>query len=263
MAKFDTELITRITLFNDGCNSSNYRLKGLRDIDPAVSDNIMPRLREKHKHLTDAQHHERILVAMHEICHLVAAIALGEWHGIRGYIRVKGRSSTHTQNRGVAGSVNCSGSGFNDAIVNYAGYCGSIIIEEWRAELVASDDIKNAKKVIKSMLLSRAGNIAGDEVEALNQRYLNEAMGLVLRHWPVIEKAAVAMLLSCNAKGDITGKKYQQLVEYIRDGLKHQKARYEYINSCAFQPEQEFYEAMGNFGISNVYYMPESSSANA
>lgn len=265
MAKFDTALISHTTLFTDNCNSSNYRLKGLCDIDPTVSDNIMPLLQNKHPQLTAAQHNERILIAMHEAAHLTVALALGTAElGPYGFIRLPGRSSASTLNnhRGIAGRVTCgSYDQADDVIISFAGCAISELITEPNARGVSADDEKQAIEGLDELL--RRYNVATGVVLTVDERREYEyhfrdcALRLVVLHLPVIEKVATAMLLSCDQNGDIQGRKWWRMIEYAKNELENQQAFYEYQNTRVFSVAPWIYDALSARGMENACYMPD------
>lgn len=263
MAKF-TELVNKTTLFADGCNAENYRLKGLRDIDPSASDNIMPLLQEKHPHLTDAQHHERILTAMHEAAHLTVAVALRTYElGPYGFIRVPKRSSANTRNnnRGIAGRITCGSSEqSDDVIISLAGYALSRFITN-DAPSAWVDDERQALSGIGE-ISKRYNEASGivltvDEKRDLEYHYRDCALRLVVLHLPVIEKVATAALLLCDRNGDINGKRWYALIEFVQNELKNQQAFYEYRTTRAYRADAWIYNALSAKGMGSASYMPD------
>lgn len=263
MAKFDEALINRTTLFNDGCKISNYHLKGLRPIDPTDSDNILPILRARYPRLTDQQHTERMLTALHEGAHLVVAMALGPHAvGPYAYIRVPGRQSAVFMHRGE-GAVACgTGEPSDDIIISYAGVVWSeFITKELNIVNTCAGDEQDAQENLRAFLelcsiLRGPVTLTDEEMLELECHYRDCATYYVMRYLPVIEKAAIAMLLTCDRNGDIDGKRWVKLRNYVRQLLIRQKAWYEYRDECIYQPDFGICEVLADRGMGNALYQP-------
>lgn len=211
-------------------------------------DSITPIIREKYPKLTNKQHVEHTYIALHEAGHLVAALKSETGTvGPYGYIRIPGKSSWNILNRGISGKVTCDGYKEDDAIISYAGYIASLMIDDPDAEIISADDITYADKVLNWSLKERCGFQDEDTVAEYIKLYMDCTAALVLRNWGIIEKAAIGMIICADSRGDIRGNMWGELVNYLIEKLKQPLPWYEY--DCAYSPDRWWREGVSACGM--------------
>jgi hypothetical protein len=193
-------------------------------VEKTTLHNIMPLLVAMYPHLTTEQHLKRIATTTHECAHLIAALAVEGGHpGPSAYIRVPGRSSKRLGGaRGMDGAVDCGAyTSRADAFIYAAGGIAEIIMGSPDAETaIECDDIMFARHLKGCIADERLGPDAEQETA---RTICDECLTVIVNQWDLVEKAAVAMLLHTDRNGDLRGRAWGDLIEYLQWKLQHDR----------------------------------------
>lgn len=178
---------------------------------------IMPLLAARHPQLTTEQHQKRRGTATHECAHLIAALAVEGGHpGPSAFIRVPGRSSKRIGGaRGMDGVVDCGAyTSRAEAFIYAAGGIAEVIMGLPDAETaIEYDDIMFARHLKGCIVDERLD--PGAEPETA-RTICDECLTAIVTHWDLVEKAAVAVLLHTDTNGDLRGRAWGDLIEYLQ-----------------------------------------------
>jgi hypothetical protein len=167
----------------------------------------------RHPHLSSAQHQERLAVAAHEASHfLIALLSCTTNFGSHAYVRVPGKTSKHGGKRGVNGSVQIGNlnSHEGDMMVSLAGSLFSGMVEPDN-KIVSSCDQKDYANRLAEYANEKGISIEVAEDE-FGQMVIDQTAAVIVQYWPTIDWLATALLLNCNANGDI---KLWPIIEYF------------------------------------------------
>lgn len=180
---------------------------------------ILPLMTQRYPHLTPEEHQQRIPVTVHEAAHLLAALLVKDGYiGPYAYIRVPRKPSNHPMRpRGAGGMVSCGGyTNYAEAVIYAAGGVADLIMGSSDFDTaIAHDDIQ--------FELHLKGHIE-DTCPGANEQQtaiaiMDDCLELIASRWDLVEKAAVAILLHADRKGDLMGNVWGEVCSYIKSKL--------------------------------------------
>jgi hypothetical protein len=180
---------------------------------------ILPLMTQRYPHLTPEEHQKRFTVAAHEAAHLIASLCVKGGHpGPYAYIRVPRNPSKHFMRpRGADGMVSCGGyTNYAEAFIYAAGGIADLIMGSPDFDTaIAHDDIQFERHLKGHIEDTHPG--ADERQTAIG--ILDDCLALIAPLWDMVEKAAVAMLLHADRKGNLTGDVWDEVRSYIESKL--------------------------------------------
>ena len=172
-------------------------------------------LSARHSHLSGAQHEERVTAAAHEASHLLVALLSRTTNfGPYGYIRVPGRTSKIGGKRSVRASVPIGNlvNHKTDMMVSIAGSLFSGMVEP-QNDIAGSQDLVDYQTRLAEF--AQENNISVHVAEdQIGQSIIDETAAILVKYWQTVDWLATALLLHCNAVGDV---KLGPIIEYCYD----------------------------------------------
>lgn len=173
-------------------------------------------LQGRHPDLTSDEHQQRILSAVHEASHTIAAMRLiTGFVGSRAYIRVPRQSTPMPGMRGMAGKVECSAENWENVIVDFSGVAGSFISDDPNLKSVCAGDIYYGKEDLRNL------SNTNDEKKILDLGHVLflQALQIVVDNWEIIDLIATAMLIGARKDGGLEGKRFHRVVDLAQKAI--------------------------------------------